>query len=95
MTETTYLHGVHFRADGTADTFWALSVPVKDSPLWWQTAGRSFTASGYGSRIPTRKMVFFNGRWRRVYCRVYSNSGTCFIGKLSATGERIIVRDYA
>jgi len=25
-------------------------------------------------------MVQINGKWRRVYCRIYSNIGTMFIG---------------
>lgn len=47
--------------------------------LWWQEKGLSFTASGYGRRIPTTHMVRHNGRWRRVYCYIVSNSGTCYI----------------
>lgn len=93
-TDKAYLHESYTRKDGTKDTFWAVSVPMKEAPLRWQTEGLSFTASGYGSRIPTSKMVLFNGKWRRVYCRIYSNVGTCYIGRLSATGENIIVRDY-
>lgn len=92
--KTAYLHGCHLRPDGTKDTFWTLSVPVKESLLWWQKAGLSYTASGYGSRIPTSRMVFFNGRWRRIYCRVYSNVGTCYIGNYgSGSGERITVSE--
>lgn len=56
-------------------------VEYKEKPLWWQTRGLSFTASGYGARIPTKYMVKYNKKWRRVYCIVYSNSGTLFIGK--------------
>lgn len=37
------------------------------------------TASGYGSRIPTNWQVRYNGRWYRVYCRIYSNAGTCYL----------------
>jgi len=58
-------------------------VPAKDAPLWWQTQGLSFTASGYGRRIPTRRMVQVAGKWRRVYCCIFSNAGTCYIGKLA------------
>lgn len=36
-------------------------------------------ASGYGSRIPVAYMVKWNNRWRRVYCMIYSNSGTLYI----------------
>ena len=64
---------------------------ARESSLWWQDRGLSFTATGYGSRIPTRYMVKFNGRWRRVYCRQYSNIGTLYIGKLSPLDENITV----
>jgi hypothetical protein len=92
--KTAFLHISNTRADGTKDTFHTLEVPIVEKPLPWQTAGLTYTATGYGSRIPTSKMVRFNGKWRRVYCRIYSNVGTCFIGKLSPSGENIIVRDY-
>lgn len=69
-----------------------IAVESKEAPMRHHKAGLSWTASGYGSRIPTQYMIKFNGKWRRVYCRVFSNSGTCYIGK----GEnRMIVRDYA
>ena len=44
-------------------------------------AGLTWTASGYGARIPTPYMVLVHGKWRRVYCLIYSNVGTCFIGR--------------
>lgn len=56
-------------------------VEIRESLLWWQEQGLSFTASGYGARIPTIYMVKYRGKWRRVYCICYSNSGTLFIGK--------------
>lgn len=56
-------------------------LPCKDVPLWWHVAGRQYTASGYGRKIPTRRMVQLPGskRWRRVYCCIFSNSGTCYV----------------
>ncbi len=53
----------------------------KDAPLWWHERGLSYTASGYGRKIPTRTMVKLPGspRWRRVYCCIYSNIGTCYV----------------
>lgn len=53
----------------------------RDSPLWWQTKGLSYTASGYGRKIPTQHMVKLLGssRWRRVYCCIHSNIGTCYV----------------
>jgi hypothetical protein len=83
---TFYLQ--HGRAGGPMMTE---AVEAKESPLWWQERGLQFTASGYGARIPTRHLVRYNGRWRRVYCCVYSNSGACYIGKSLRDG--IIVTD--
>ena len=34
-------------------------VDSRDSPLPWQIAGLTYTASGYGRRIPTHYMVQF------------------------------------
>lgn len=65
--------------------FFGLLVKVK--PLWWQEKGLSYTASGYGAKIPTQYMVFGGGRWRRVYCAIYSNVGTLYI---IVNGERVI-----
>lgn len=80
MAQTTvFLHGKHIRKDGSFDTFWTKEVQVKDAPLPHHIAGLSYTATGYGSRIPTRQKVLLNGKWRRVYCRIYSNSGTCYL----------------
>lgn len=86
-----YINARNTRADGTRDTFYTQSVEVKEKPLRWQERGLSFTASGYGSRIPTRYLVKFNDKWRRVYCRIYSNTGSLYIGKLSPVGENLFV----
>ena len=61
-------------------------MPAAQKLLWWQERGLSFTRDGYGSRIPTSWMVHVDGRWRRVYCCIWSNIGTCFIGKSLRTG---------
>jgi hypothetical protein len=50
-----------------------------DRPLWWQKRGLMYTATGYGRKIPTTKMVRYNGRLYRIYCCIYSNSGTTYI----------------
>ncbi len=76
-----YINTKYKRLDGSFDCFATVEVDVKESPLWWQEKGLQFTARGYGSRIPTRYMVQYMGKWRRVYCIIYSNSGTLFIGK--------------
>jgi hypothetical protein len=51
--------------------------------LWWQKQNLSYTASGYGRKIPTRHMVKLPGaaKWRRVYCCIFSNAGTCYVEK--------------
>ena len=61
-------------------------VPVKLSPMAHHRRGLSWTASGYGARIPMEYMVQVNSKWRRVYCRIYSNIGTLFIGIRVAAG---------
>lgn len=48
-------------------------------PLWWHNKGLSYTASGYGQKIPTRWMVTLGSRKYRVYCAVWSNTGTYYI----------------
>ena len=70
------------RPDGTRDSFATIDVDIKEKPLDWQTRGLSYTATGYGRKIPTRYMVKFNDKWRRVYCCIISNIGTCYIGDL-------------
>ena len=69
------------RSDGTRDSFLTQSVPVKHAPMAHHLAGLNWTASGYGARIPMPYMVQVHGKWRRVYCRIYSNIGTLFIGR--------------
>ena len=44
--------------------------------------------TGYGDRIPTNYMVFIANKWRRVYCRQYSNIGTLYV---LIKGERVII----
>lgn len=35
--------------------------------------------SGYGDKVPTTYMVRYENRWHRVYCRIFSNSGSLYI----------------
>lgn len=37
------------------------------------------SADGYGGKIPTRHMLRYAGKWRRVYVMCYSNSGTAYV----------------
>lgn len=92
MTAAT-LHAHTVRPDGDSDTFWSLSVPCRRAPMAHHKAGLQWTATGYGSRIPTEWQVQLHGRWRRVYLRIFSNAGTAYIGTLREHGERVYVRD--
>lgn len=60
------------------------------SPLWWHEQGLSYTASGYGKRIPTAWVVKYKGKTRRIYCRHYSNAGTLYLGKLGGDSNIIL-----
>ena len=53
-------------------------------------APRHYSASGYGSKIPTAYMVKYLNRWRRVYCVCYSNSGTLYA---MVAGEKVVVTE--
>lgn len=63
----------------------------KDDLLPHHQAGRQYTATGYGRKIPTTRMVRLPGspRWRRVYCCIYSNIGTCYV---TAGSDWIVIR---
>ena len=60
----------------------------KDDPLWHHKQGLSYTASGYGRKIPTRHMVRIRRQWYRVYCRIFSNIGTSYV---DYNGQRLIL----
>lgn len=60
-------------------------IAAKRKQLWWQKQGLQFSATGYGSRIPTGIMIRLEGDretlWRRVYCIIYSNIGSIYVLK--------------
>lgn len=60
-----------------------------DRPLAWQLAGRTWTATGYGAKIPSSHMVKIGARLYRVYVTCYSNAGTAWIQK---DGRRLVLR---
>ena len=68
---TAYLH----HESGAQGPFLTESVEVKSTE-----APRNNSRTGYGSRLPTRYMVKYLNKWRRVYCVIYSNVGTLYIG---------------
>lgn len=87
-----YVHGKTVREDGREDSFYTREAEVEERPLRHHTQGLSYTATGYGKKIPTVYVVKFNGKWRRVYCRCYSNTGTLYLGDIKPTGERLNVQ---
>lgn len=64
---------------GHIDLYHTPAADQRERPLPWQLAGKSYTASGYGRKIPSRLQVRYQGRWRRVYVCIFSNSGTAYI----------------
>ena len=69
--------------DDPADGYWnlksELTFPTRENLLPWQQRGLMYTRTGYGKKIPTSKQLFILGRWRRVYCDIFSNSGVCYV----------------
>jgi hypothetical protein len=61
-----------------------INVDVIEAPLAHHKRGLSYTATGYGNRIPTAYMVKWEGRWRRVYAACYGNAASTYIGKANA-----------
>lgn len=62
---------------------WKYFIPkqctLAERLLEWQRLGLQYTASGYGTKIPTSKVIkWSDGRERRVYCDIYSNIGSCY-----------------
>lgn len=54
-------------------------VEHKEKPLYHHVHGLQYTATGYGSKIPTRYMVKYDNRWYRVYSMCYSNVSTEYV----------------
>ena len=63
------------------------ATPVTEM-LPWQKAGLSYTATGYGRKIPTTKVLYLLGRRYRIYVCQISNAGTAYI---TYQGEKVIV----
>ena len=70
-----------------------VSIPEDDTkykPMWHHEQGFPYTATGYGTKLPTRWMIYFQGIWRRVYAICISNVATTYI---LVKGEKVIVRE--
>ena len=58
---------------------WPSPMVESERLLDWQRRGLQYTATGYGTKIPTSKVIrWSDGRERRVYCDIYSNAGSCY-----------------
>lgn len=67
-------------------------LAVKRHPLWWQQQGLTYTATGYGSNIPSDLVAYCaDGKRRRIRSMVFSNSGSSY---LIVKGERRFIRDH-
>lgn len=81
----TYLQ---FKA-GESGPFQTVAVEHKEKPLRHHVMGLSYTATGYGSKLPSRYMIRFEGRWYRVYSVCYSNCSTEYV---LVDGDRVTVQ---
>lgn len=62
-----------------AGVMWPSPMSEAERSLEWQRRGLQYTATGYGTKIPTSKVIkWSDGRERRVYCDIYSNAGSCY-----------------
>jgi hypothetical protein len=68
----------------TPGPFQTVEVPAKLAEMGWQKRGQTWTATGYGARIPSAYTVKWEGRWRRVYVACFGNAGTAYLGKPGA-----------
>ena len=62
-----------------------------ESPLWFHRRGLMQTATGYGRKLTTEWKLRYNGRLYRIYCCIFSNSGTYYI---CSKGKEIPVEIY-
>ena len=65
--------------EGRPDYIAPAAEDVKSAPMPHHRAGLTWTASGYGARIPSTRMVRVGKRWHRVYVAQWSNCGTAYI----------------
>lgn len=63
---------------------------TKHKPMCHHERGLFYTATGYGTKLPTCWMIYFQGIWRRVYAICISNVSTTYV---LVKGEKLIVRE--
>jgi len=52
---------------------------LKYDPVWYHKRGLMQTSSGYNRKLSTEWKLSLNNRLYRVYCCIFSNSGTRYI----------------
>jgi hypothetical protein len=58
---------------------WPSPLAMSERLLEWQRLGLQYTATGYGTKIQTSKVITWSdGKVRRIYCDIYSNAGSCY-----------------
>ena len=58
---------------------WPSPLAMSERLLEWQRLGLQYTATGYGTKIPTSKVIAWSdGKVRRIYCDICSNVGSCY-----------------
>jgi hypothetical protein len=79
-----------FEGNAMHNVTWSEEVPTKyleseyeiaDRPLWWHLAGKQQTATGYGRKLTTSRVLRIKGEktWRRIYVVCYGNSGSAYV----------------
>lgn len=75
-------------SDILRDHIYAEHSELVNAPMWWHTAGKTETRTGYGKRLNSGLKINFNGRLYRIYVTCFSNAGTAwFVSK----GRKIVV----
>lgn len=90
MTTTTIAADLQY-GSYHADCDRTVTVPCKEAPLQHHLLGLTYTASGYGAKLPTRYMVQVENRWYRVYSTCFSNTSSEWI---TVQGMRVSVSLY-
>jgi hypothetical protein len=62
-----------------------------EAPMYHHLNNLSYTATGYGAKLPTQYKIKWAGRWYRVYSICFSNCSTEYI---LSKGKKIIVTNY-
>ena len=53
--------------------------PSEYHPLWFHKAGKTQTATGYGSKLTTALKVFHSGKWRRLYACCWGTTASHYV----------------